>query len=563
MPYIGFHQGNYGQDIDNRAKNVVEYINPKAFLFMDNILPDAPNVRNWVSRNYHDAFVVLRKHFHADGKPANRQRVLQWAEDQANMIDLYLRSEYFRKIYEDGRLGVKVFNEPNMPIWAQYEGFGDNEEGMRLYSEMFPIAVEYIKNRFPNVKIVGYSLTPGNRDVYFKGDTQYAHYWTHGPECAHDNPTEKDYKKARESCLLKETWQYMDWLGVHVYPLPGTWNEAYLGRRFEKYWKTLPEHLVNNTFILEASVADAAGQEERAKQTYFWLEMLRKEYPQIKAVTLWWLRNGDPKWEKHFYTEPDGTFRPVVHSVKRFIDNYGVKPKEESQKENSRYIDDRVLQVFKPRFEFLDENDRLESGEYFKINKVGYIENVKVIRIYVKDKDGSFTTKYPIVVDWVDDSIVLSPKEDGYFEYPLFAKYNPDKQEGPYKVYVHGFQSDVVHGLGAVDNTNAGVLIEFSLKYIEKEDHEKPIGPPVEEPINLEEEIREIAWGKLGIQYNKNAYLYKYALSYELGAPLSNEFDVSIADKTFRVQLFSNGIVFAPVVNGIVSIQNTNHIDWE
>lgn len=308
----GFHLGNLGSGPDDGSRRLISVARPQALLAMENVHPSS--LDGWLESNYRDSFLILRKHFDAGGTKADPHRVMNWVNGQLQMLDNYLNhSDYIRTMYNEGRVGVKIFNEPNF----DFEGFGSDESNMKLYNHLFCIATEQIKKRFSNTKAILYSLAPGNGDCYFRTDRTNSHYWYHGPEAAVDNPTQLQINQSILSCLTKDAKEAADWLGVHIYPNHDDWNELYKGRRFEQYWKFVPKKLQENTFILEASVGDNMGQDVRSKVTSDWLSMLKTKNG-IKGVTLWWLRNGDNTWEKHFYTEPDGKLRPVANTIVSF-----------------------------------------------------------------------------------------------------------------------------------------------------------------------------------------------------------------------------------------------------
>lgn len=71
-------------------------------------------------------------------------------------------------------------------------------------------------------------------------------------------------------------------------------------------------------------------------------------------------------------------------------------------------------------------------------------------------------------------------------------------------------------------------------------DAEPPPPPP---PIDLNQAIRNAAWGQLGIPYNPTAAFSTYARTHNLGNPVTVEFDVA----GYRAQGFAGAIVYAKV----------------
>ena len=309
----GFHLGNWGSGPDSASIDLIKDARPQALLAMDNIQPSS--LEFWAEANC-DGYLILRKHFDHKRKEKGlptKHHVAKWAAGQREMVDKYLAHGPFHALYEAGRMGVKVFNEPNF----EDEGFGQDEDALKAYNDLFPAAAHDIKSHFPKINVIGYSLAPGNKDVYFHKDNTNVHYWLHGPEAAKDNPSQSEIEAATESCLTRDASAAMDWFGCHIYPDPNTWDQPRFGTRFERYWKFLPQRLRERTFILECSVADKAGQNERARQTEKWLRLVQ-DYPDIRGITLWWLRPGDGTWERQFYTEQDGARREVAATVINF-----------------------------------------------------------------------------------------------------------------------------------------------------------------------------------------------------------------------------------------------------
>ena len=79
-----------------------------------------------------------------------------------------------------GQLHVQIFNEPNMPRWAQWERFGDQLADMRRYDRVFSEGIARLRARFVGVHFGVMALTDGNRDMWFPG-VAAGHYYMHGP----------------------------------------------------------------------------------------------------------------------------------------------------------------------------------------------------------------------------------------------------------------------------------------------------------------------------------------------------------------------------------------------
>lgn len=95
-------------------------------------------------------------------------------------------------------------------------------------------------------------------------------------------------------------------------------------------------------------------------------------------------------------------------------------------------------------------------------------------------------------------------------------------------------------------------------------DYGKYVPPTTEEPTtptpgeDLVTFIRRKTWDGVGVDYNANAALTKYASALGLGKPETNEFDVVYDGTTYRVQAFVGGISFCPLGEW----GNIQHIAW-
>jgi len=100
-----------------------------------------------------------------------------------------------------GQMHFQLFNEPNMPTWAQWEGFGDTPDDMKRFNEWFVKGVETLHRVVTSVKFGLTPLTPGNRDAWFETDKKHVHYYLHGPAGAHAYTF---VGVATRGCLCKE-----------------------------------------------------------------------------------------------------------------------------------------------------------------------------------------------------------------------------------------------------------------------------------------------------------------------------------------------------------------------
>jgi len=204
-------------------------------------------------------------------------------------------------------LMLKPFNEPNMPAWAQYEGFGDREEDMIRYNEALLLFIEIARRECPGVRIGGPHLTVGNRDVKFPNDPVGVYYY-HGESGL--------FKASRCSDALSA----LDVHFVHTYGMhPGQYADRAHGLRFLEYEKYLKG---KDVYIVEGAYGINSGQAEdqntvRGQETVAYLKLLGEQYPQVKGISLW--IGGDPGAGWFSFCHSNGpnpeSHRPVVYAV--------------------------------------------------------------------------------------------------------------------------------------------------------------------------------------------------------------------------------------------------------
>jgi len=208
------------------------------------------------------------------------------------------------------KLALKPFNEPNMPRWACWEGFGDKPADIELYNIALKTFIQVAKNELPGILIGGPHLTVGNRDVRFPSDPEDRYYY--GP-----------------NSLCQEALDMLDLHFVHCYGFRrGQFASPYHGLRFTKYEEFFSKNVQGRPiYIVEGAYGvqwengnsiDPAHNNVRGEDTAAYLELL-KQHPQIKGITLWIA--GDQGWQEHRHSDaasPD-THRPVVGYVERFV----------------------------------------------------------------------------------------------------------------------------------------------------------------------------------------------------------------------------------------------------
>jgi hypothetical protein len=204
-------------------------------------------------------------------------------------------------------LMVKPFNEPNMPAWANWEGFGDTEEDMVRYNQALNTFIDVAKNELPEVRIGGPHLTVGNRDVRFPSDPPGVYYY-HGADMKF------------ESSPCAEALRRLDVHFVHCYGFcPGEYRDRAHGLRFLEYEKYLQG---NEIYVVEGAYGTSSGlpadrDTVRGEETVAYLKLLGEEYPQVKGIALW--IGGDRDWFTFRHSEgaDPSTHRPVVYAVEK------------------------------------------------------------------------------------------------------------------------------------------------------------------------------------------------------------------------------------------------------
>jgi hypothetical protein len=205
------------------------------------------------------------------------------------------------------KLMLKPFNEPNMPQWAQWEGFGDTEEDMKRYNEALLLFIQTAKRELPGIKIGGPHLTVGNRDVRFPNDPQAVYYY-HG----------RDGKFESSPCAA--ALRALDVQFVHTYGMaPGQYADRAHGLRFleyERYLKGKPVYIVEGAYGINSGQAPDQNT-VRGQETVAYLRLLGDKYPQVKGISLW--IGGDPGAGWFAFCHSNGpnpeSHRPVVYAV--------------------------------------------------------------------------------------------------------------------------------------------------------------------------------------------------------------------------------------------------------
>jgi len=208
-----------------------------------------------------------------------------------------LRSRAFDDVIPEGYRHLQLWNEPNMPTWSQWEGFGP--EAFGDFNDWFLTGYDMMKASNPSWKVGFTPLTIGNRDVWFPNDQQGVPYWMHGPEAAREDATPADVQAAIRNGPCFEALSQADEYYAHIYCQNDPPNEIYAlwyGLRFLKYAQFFPKPM--DIWLTENGIG---GQAENWATWYTLLD----NYPEVKGTAIWWLH--------HIFDNPDARAINVLH----------------------------------------------------------------------------------------------------------------------------------------------------------------------------------------------------------------------------------------------------------
>ncbi len=214
----------------------------------------------------------------------------------------------------EGQKHLQVFNEPNMPRWAQWEGFGDQLEDMKRFEDCFVAAYSQLKRHDPSWLIGLTPLTPGNRDVWFPGDAR-GYYYFHGPSGCAENLTAEQRTRAFHESPCRYSIEIADEYYDHIYihETREAYREGWYGLRFSRYNLYRPPKPV---WITEAGFPNKDNMPEWAESSLIaWFDRLLTE--NVTGLALWIL-GDNPQWGPMWYRE--GRIIPTVYAIKRWRD---------------------------------------------------------------------------------------------------------------------------------------------------------------------------------------------------------------------------------------------------
>jgi len=296
MSIIGFHMGNISPptDIDWR---ILEAVPPRCVVFLpdEGIQPEHLSRLLSISPNVH----IIMRPYYVPGS------------DLQPYIDQCRRAmDRYWPVVPATQRHLQVFNEQNMPRWANWEGFGDQLDDMRRFDDWFVAAYSQCKRADGTTRIGWTPLTPGNRDVWFSGDP-IGHYYLHGPSgCAWPlTDVQRHDAMAEGPCLQSLTLADEYYCHVYIHEHREAYAQPWLGLRFERYREFLPPG--KPLWITEAGFPNRASWPDWGDASLVnWLETLKGR--NIEGVALWIL-GDNPQWGRMWY-EGDH-YRSVVDTL--------------------------------------------------------------------------------------------------------------------------------------------------------------------------------------------------------------------------------------------------------
>lgn len=215
----------------------------------------------------------------------------------------------------EGHRILQVFNEPNMPRWSNWEGFGSETIDMKPFNDWFCWLVERLRSHNPTWRYGFSPLTPGNRDAWFTGDPVGVPYFLHGPGGTRENLTDEECQQAMKSGPCYDAVMMSDVFLCHVYihEDESAYRRPYLGLRFQRYAKFLPQGMP--IFISEAGYPSRQHLDQpwSGISLLRWLDLLEAD-SRVEGISLWIL--GD-HWGRMW--ENSGEVRSEGYAFARWL----------------------------------------------------------------------------------------------------------------------------------------------------------------------------------------------------------------------------------------------------
>ena len=308
---IGWHGGN-GRGMTDVDREVIRRVPPACYWF----LPDegiSPDDIRWVLAQSPQCHVGVRPYY--SPRDVNLHSIQEYIDQCRRAMDAYGPAIPAQQRH------LQVFNEQNMPKWAQWEGFGDTLPDMQRFNEAFVLVYNACKQHNPTWRIGWTPLTPGNRDAWFKSDA-VGHYYMHGPSGCATNLSPAEVQRAIAEGPCRDSLGLADEYYAHVYvhEARDAYRQPYLGLRFERYRMFLPKTL--KLWITEC------GHPSRSMWPTWGDQAIVDWYGEIRnrnvAGTALWILGDNPMWGVPM--EESGQPRPLVGMLADWRAQVGTQP---------------------------------------------------------------------------------------------------------------------------------------------------------------------------------------------------------------------------------------------
>jgi hypothetical protein len=156
----------------------------------------------------------------------------------------------------------------------------------------------------------------------------------------------------------------------------------------------------------------------------------------------------------------------------------------------------------------------------------------------IQDSNGQPLAGVTCVMDWKG----RNPNEDpptkvvsdtqGQANVPIYANLDIGLLNGPYFAFIEDqTKSDVVSGMGLPESRHVNFLLTF-------------VQSTTSPTADLEQAVAAAAESQIWMPVNDRTALYKFAQSYGLGCPQTDEFEFTFNADVYVGQVFTMGIVY-------------------
>jgi len=301
MGLVGWHLGNV-TPMSALDWQIIQTVPPVAVTFLadDGVSPD--DIKR-IQQYAPDCHFIMRVYL-APGDLGDKNAPNYGAVIPAYIKRCKQKMDAYAKVIPAGRRHLQIFNEPNMPRWSQWEGFGDTEGDMRAFDLAFRTTYTALKAHDSSWRIGFTPLTPGNRDAWFDSDPTGVPYYMHGPEAAKAGATAADIKAAIKSGPCYQSLLLADEYYAHSYCKKEEVSQPWGGLRYQRYEVFLPKPM--DVWITECLVMEGVTVVS-GDGLVAWYGEIGKD-PAVKGTSLWILgeHNG------HAWRDGDKPIRAVA-----------------------------------------------------------------------------------------------------------------------------------------------------------------------------------------------------------------------------------------------------------